>query len=379
MKGPSGTAQGLRLPSKARGVGSNPGQGATIPLASAKGRKPKTEAVFLTLTLTLTLKAKRGPQPESEGPQRPSWEPAAPASWPCLPIPGSQLPWTPPEGRETQCSADGLLWPCFTGAPSTPGRGLEGALCPWTCDSSSSAHAGSDSARSLIPSSPGQRVWARSPQGGGAHRAGTRAMWGCVAQLCPGCPQPCPPLAPGCQSPARPTVPRCIVTSCGSLPAMMATPGRPWPETRRAQSGPPAPGRRHELGFPGGWVCGCGWGKATEWRPPRRTPTGDRRSGTPEAPGVTEGMVGPTRLDCWPRTPRTVAGVLRAQSGGGRRLPAVERQRTSTLLCSDYKSTKRSVPRTPASSRSPECRRLRGGPRGLRAAPSRSPYPKAAL
>lgn len=103
------------------------------------------------------------------------------------------------------------------------------------------------------------------------------------------------------------------------------------------------------------------------------------RTGTPEAPGVTEGMVGPTRLDCWPRTPRTVAGVLRAQSGGGRRLPAVERQRTSTLLCSDYKSTKRSVPRTPASSRSPECRRLRGGPRGLRAAPSRSPYPKAAL
>ena len=34
------------LPSKAGGVGSNPGQGATIPLASAKGRKHKTEAVL---------------------------------------------------------------------------------------------------------------------------------------------------------------------------------------------------------------------------------------------------------------------------------------------------------------------------------------------
>lgn len=33
-------------PSKAGGVGSNPGQGATIPLASAKGRKHKTEAVL---------------------------------------------------------------------------------------------------------------------------------------------------------------------------------------------------------------------------------------------------------------------------------------------------------------------------------------------
>lgn len=107
MKGPSGTAQGLRLPSKARGVGSNPGQRATIPLASAKGRKPKTEAVFLTLTLTLTLKAKRGPQPESEGPQRPPAGPVCPSL--ALSSPGSlrrvgrpSVPWTAFSGPASQ-------------------------------------------------------------------------------------------------------------------------------------------------------------------------------------------------------------------------------------------------------------------------------------
>lgn len=123
--------------------------------------------------------------------------------------------------------------------------------------------------QSLIPSSPGQRVWAWPPQGGGAHRAGTRAVWGCAAQLCPGCPQPCPPLAPGCQSPARPTVPRCIATSCGSSRAMTATPGRPRPGD--------APGDRAALlprGGGGSWVSqegGCvdgAWGKLLSGGPP---------------------------------------------------------------------------------------------------------------
>lgn len=58
---------------------------------------------------------------------------------------------------------------------------------------------------------------------------------------------------------------------------------------------------------------------------PRWTPTGHRHSGTPETPGVTEGMLGPPRQGCWPRMFGTTAGVLGAQ-GGGRSLllPVVE-------------------------------------------------------
>lgn len=148
--------------------------------------------------------------------------PAGPvcASWPLAPL-------DPSEGRGSRCSVGGTSLALFHRHPSIPGGGLEGALCPWSCDSSSSALA--LRAQPLPgPSFPAarQRVWARPPWGGGLIGLGPRlcgAVWLSSAQ---GAPQPCPPLAPGCQSPGRPTAPRCTVTSCGSSQATTATPGR---------------------------------------------------------------------------------------------------------------------------------------------------------